>query len=385
MFFDEELFGDHVSVKSSSSATSEDAGAGAEAASVRDDPVGGSASASNGSSSAGRRKRGSRGGRAVTAARDKATSEKRWRSGAVPAAPTFSGDVETDPFCLRHYRRRLHRWVAITKEYLPPSEQALRALEQLRGDAEVELEEIDDSRYNCAEGIKLLLEDLEVSFGEKELFRQGGVIREFEGVTRLQGESVTAFVRRFRLLERKLLENKIPSYPEQARVIKLLDGLRLGEKSTSSLLLAAGNRYEMDRIQDAIKIQCPAGMSVTGLPRGRPDFRKRAASTPSTATSSSRSSTSSRPTRSSRPSRRWSQSNADWYNENDGEDNGEEDLDDIPEGNETFEGNEDEHNDDDQYEEDYDYVDIKDGENRPSRSVSGILRSRTRFLRLPRL
>ena len=278
MRFDDELFGDHVSVDTSSLDSSGEADAGAEAASVRDVPVDGSAGASNGSSSAGKRRRGSRGGRAVAAARDKAATEKRWRSGAVPAAPAFNGDVETDPFCLRHYRRRLHRWVAITKEDLPPSEQALRALEQLRGDAETKLEEIDDARYNCPEGITLLLEDLEVSFGEKELFRQGGVIREFEGITRLQGESVTAFVRRCRLLERKLLENKVPSYPEQARVIKLLDGLRLDEKSTASLLLAAGNRYEMSRIQDAIKIQCPAGMSITGLPRGRPDLRRRTTS-----------------------------------------------------------------------------------------------------------
>ena len=59
-------------------------------------------------------------------------------------------------------------------------------------------------------------------------------------------------------------------------MIKLLDGLRLDEKATASLLLAAGNRYEMSLIQDAIKIQYPAGMSITGLPRGRPDFRKRA-------------------------------------------------------------------------------------------------------------
>ena len=190
-------------------------------------------------------------------------------------------------YCLRHYRRRLLRWVNITKEYLPPGEQALRALEQLKGEAETELEEISDTRYNCPEGIELLLKDLEVSFGEKELFRQGGVIREFEGITRLQGESVTAFVRRFRLLERKLTENRVPAYPEPARVIKRLDGLRLDEKSTSSLLLAAGNPYEMSAIQDAIKIQYPAGMSITGLPRGRPDLRKRPAAS---STSSSRAS-----------------------------------------------------------------------------------------------
>lgn len=155
----------------------------------------------------------------------------------------------------------------ITKEYLPANEQALRAREQLKGEAELELEETPDSRYDDPDGINRLLSDLEQSFGERELFRQGGVIREFESVSRLQGESVTQFVRRFRLLERKLQDNRVPEYPEEARVIKLLDGLRLDERSTSALLLAAGNRYNMKLIQEAIRIQYPPGMSVTGIPK----------------------------------------------------------------------------------------------------------------------
>ncbi|CAE7314402.1 unnamed protein product, partial [Symbiodinium sp. CCMP2592] len=176
--------------------------------------------------------------------------------------------IEAQPYCLRHYRRRLMRWVRITREFLPPNEQALRALEQLRGEAKQEFEEIDDSRFDHPDGISRLLADLEVSFGEREIFRQGGSIREFESIGRMQGESITAFVRRFRLLERKLADNKVPPYPEQARVIKLLDGLRLDEKSASALLLAAGNKYDMKAILEAIRIQYPAGMSVTGVPKG---------------------------------------------------------------------------------------------------------------------
>ena len=222
-----------------------------------------------------RRRRGSRGGTSNRSGRDgRAASEKRWRSGEVPTPPCFDGDIDSDPYCLRHYRRKLWRWVRITKEFLPPNEQALRAREQLRGEAEIEFEEVDDSRFDCENGIQVLLDDLEVSFGEKELFRQGGVIREFESIGRLQGESVHAFVRRFRLTERKLQDNRVHQYPEEARVIKLLDGLRLDERSTASLLLAAGNQYKMQLILDAIRIQYPAGMSITGLPLGSKDKHK---------------------------------------------------------------------------------------------------------------
>ena len=160
-------------------------------------------------------------------------SQKKWRSGHIPAPPNFTGDIESDPFCLRHYTRALRRWTTITKEYLPKNEQALRALDALSGDAALELEEIDDSRYNHPNGIDTLLEDLRVSFGEKEVFRKGGLIREFESMVRGQGESVTAFVRRFRLMERKLQDAKIPQYPSETRAVKLLDGLRLDERATS--------------------------------------------------------------------------------------------------------------------------------------------------------
>lgn len=228
----------------------------------------GSNSVSN--SSTRRRKRGTRGSGSShhgSQSNLQGGQTKRWRSGQIPLAPVFEGDIEADPYCLRHYRRRLMRWVMITKEYLPANEQALRAREQLKGEAELELEETPDSRYDDPDGINRLLSDLEQSFGERELFRQGGVIREFESVSRLQGESVTQFVRRFRLLERKLQDNRVPEYPEEARVIKLLDGLRLDERSTSALLLAAGNRYNMKLIQEAIRIQYPPGMSVTGIPK----------------------------------------------------------------------------------------------------------------------
>ncbi|CAE7943224.1 PSMC3, partial [Symbiodinium necroappetens] len=119
-------------------------------------------------------------------------------------------------------------------EFLPPNEQALRALEKLTGEAEIEFEEVPDDRFDKPDGITILLADLDKAIG------------------RMQGESINAFIRRFRLLERKLADNKVPEYPEQARVIKLLDGLRLDEKATAAVLLAAGNRYCMKDVVEAL-------------------------------------------------------------------------------------------------------------------------------------
>ena len=214
------------------------------------------------SSSQSTRRRGRRG-----SGHGSSEKQKKWRSGHIPPPPQFSGDLEADPYCWRHYARSLRRWCLITSEYLPRSEQALRALDALVGEAAQEVEEIPDTRYFREDGIDVLLKDLEAAFGEREVYRRGGLIREFESLTRLQGESVDAFVRRYKLYERKLKDAKIPTYPSETRAVKLLDGLRLSEQATAHLLLAAGNKYDMDAILNAIKVQYPAGLTPTGLAR----------------------------------------------------------------------------------------------------------------------
>ncbi|CAK9000573.1 Retrovirus-related Pol polyprotein from transposon RE1 (Retro element 1) (AtRE1) [Includes: Protease RE1 [Durusdinium trenchii] len=181
--------------------------------------------------------------------------QKKWRSGHIPPPPAFAGDVEGDPYCLRHYRRALERWCLITAEYLPKSEQALRALDSLTGDAALEVEEIPDSKYFRDDGIEVLLKDLEAAFGEREIYRRGC------------RASVDAFVRRYKLYERKLQDAKVAAYPSETRAVKLLDGLRMSEQATSQLLLAARNRYDMDAILNALKVQYPPGLTLTGLAR----------------------------------------------------------------------------------------------------------------------
>ena len=211
-FFDDDLFdfnGADVSEAGSAESASLDdgppAGAAEDGSAPGDDQ--GLARQSQGR----RRKRGSRSGTSSSGR----SHEKKWRSGAAPAPPQFDGDMERDPYCMRHYRRRLMRWVGITREFMPPNEQALRALKQLSG--ELEFEEIEDERFDHEDGISRLLKDLGFAFGEREIFKQGGVIRESMG--RMQGESINAYIRCFRLLERKLADNKIPEYPEQAWAI----------------------------------------------------------------------------------------------------------------------------------------------------------------------
>ena len=181
-------------------------------------------------------------------------------------APAFKGDLDVNLYCLRHYKIRLLRWIRLTKEFLPGNEQALRARDRIEDDAENELAEYDDARYDKTDGIKQLLDDLEEPFGEKEMFTRGGDIRSYESISRSQGESVHVFTKRFKRLERKLKKCSITAYPEEARAIKLLDGLCLDERSTLTILNAACNKYQVAPILQALSIHYPANMTVTGMP-----------------------------------------------------------------------------------------------------------------------
>lgn len=51
------------------------------------------------------------------------------------------------------------------------------------------------------------------------------------------------------------MDAQLPQYPEETRAVKLLDGLKLDERSTAQLLLAAGNRYNFQALLDAIRAQ----------------------------------------------------------------------------------------------------------------------------------
>ncbi|CAJ1460240.1 unnamed protein product [Effrenium voratum] len=99
--------------------------------------------------------------------RSRSTRRRRTSSWIYFGQELFDKLSQAPPRQQRKYRRILSRRVTI-KEYLPANKQALRGLDSLTGAAALELEE--------------------------EVFRKGGIIREYESLTRLQGESVNAYV-----------------------------------------------------------------------------------------------------------------------------------------------------------------------------------------------
>ena len=131
---------------------------------LKDDVVGSPSSPPSVTSSV-RRRRGQRGGETEK------KGEKKWRSGQIPPPPEFDGGTGSNPFGLRIYKRSLERWCRITREFLPPNEQALRAIL-------LDFKDVSDDMFDAHNGTDVLFQALDKHFGEKELYRRGGVIRE---------------------------------------------------------------------------------------------------------------------------------------------------------------------------------------------------------------
>ena len=191
----------------------------------------------------------------------------RYRGGKIPYAPGFDGDTDKDPRCYKKWLRSIEIWRRLATPCAPPGELSLRLLERLSGDAADLIEYNDPLEYDHVDGIQKLIKEMEV-FDQKPVHEIGGVVRRYENIARAQGESITKFIRRLGKLEKELYAKGFKDYPEYARVVKLLDGCKIDERSMQIVLGSAGNRYEWQAIRTALEVHYPPGRTLSGHERG---------------------------------------------------------------------------------------------------------------------
>ena len=190
-------------------------------------------------SSAGRRNRGTRGGRNQTSPKQHGGVSK-YRTGPMPMAPPYDGDVEKDPKGYDRYVRRVEIWRFMAKDFAPPEELALKLLEKLDKDAADEFEHELVLTFAVPDGIDKILARLSV-FKTKQIHASSDVIRKFEHLARDPGESIHKHIRHFKNVERELRKYSFERYLEYARCVKLLDGSKLSEEALRTVLTSAGN------------------------------------------------------------------------------------------------------------------------------------------------
>ena len=150
------------------------------------------------------RRRPRRANREEAPAKGNGKGPKKYRGGAIAPAPPFGGAIEpSEPRAFERWERALTIWERTHADRAPPNELALLALGALTGTASLEVEDTPIERYDCADGLDNLKQDMAV-FREKETMLKTELVREYENITRQSGEHIYAFLLRFIRLERRL-------------------------------------------------------------------------------------------------------------------------------------------------------------------------------------
>ena len=133
----------------------------------------------------------------------------KWRGGAPPAAPTFSGDRKADPRCWEHWRDSVDAWKFRVKHYLPLPEAALLLRDSVTGEALKEIITEPPMTWATDDGIERLVDSMKAPFGEQEIFHTGDLLAAYERIRRGNGEKLHSYCTRYVRVERALKQVKI--------------------------------------------------------------------------------------------------------------------------------------------------------------------------------
>ena len=203
--------------------------------------------------------------------------EGKWRGGTCPKAPEFDGDIEKDVACLRTWKKEIKIWRMRARHHLPPNELAIDLLQALKGRAKREVENLDPEDFNVEDGIEKLIAVFEVTCKEQVVIRQSIAIKKYEELSRQPSQSITKYLAVWRDAESHLKSAGIMGYPDEVRASRLLEGAKIGDYARQLVLNSAGNRYDAEKIAEALATHFPAwtpGKSIRSSTGTRPPAQK---------------------------------------------------------------------------------------------------------------
>eukprot|EP00435_Cladocopium_sp_Y103_P029729 s4082_g7.t1 len=151
------------------------------------------------------------------------------------AVPEFSGEDDKDGLVTRGYLRKVAAWQRMTR--LRPNKQALALYNNLTGRAWRDAEELDLALLDSTNGVSVFTTWISEKYLDKEVVKE---IRDFN-------QEYDRQVSRLKEIGCNL--------PDLCLAWLYLDKLRLDNSAELSLLSSTGNKYELNKLQDAAVIQ----------------------------------------------------------------------------------------------------------------------------------
>ena len=106
--------------------------------------------------------------------------------------------------CLRKVQEKIAIWQLQMKAYATPKEQALLVYNSLTGEPEQELEHMAIDDFYVEDGVQRILQKLQRPLEQRVIYQKRRFLQDFEQIRRYQGETMRAYVLRFRRVQRSL-------------------------------------------------------------------------------------------------------------------------------------------------------------------------------------
>ncbi|CAL1128378.1 unnamed protein product [Cladocopium goreaui] len=183
----------------------------------------------------------------------------RWRGGTPPHPPTWSYDKD-DLRAYNKYVKKVEIWMLQVAPYMTKKEAALQLYGALQGEAEQELEHTPVSEIYCDDGVQKILSALQAPMEQKQIYQKRRYLHEFENLRRNHGETLRAYVNRFRRVQRSLRSVGIEvsyTYDSESLGARLLDRSGLSHEQQRMLLVGTSQSLAFDQLAEAMVLQFP--------------------------------------------------------------------------------------------------------------------------------
>ncbi|CAK9090716.1 unnamed protein product [Durusdinium trenchii] len=183
----------------------------------------------------------------------------KWKSGQYPPVPVWKYDIQ-DMRAFAKYKKKIAIWQLQMKAYASPKDQALLVYNSLTGEPEQELEHVPIDEIYVDTGVQKILELLQRPFEQRVIYQKRRFLQDFEQMRRYAGESMRAYVLRFRRVQRSLTAvgvNLAATFDGEALGSRLLDRSGLSHADQRLVLVGTQQSLEFEAIAECLVLHWP--------------------------------------------------------------------------------------------------------------------------------
>ena len=183
----------------------------------------------------------------------------RWRGGAPPQPPIWRYDKD-DLRAYSKYVKKIDIWKLQVAPFMSRKEMALALYNSLQGEAEQELEYTPIEEFYVDDGVEKIVAALKGPMEQKAVYQKRKFLNEFENIRRYAGETMRSYVNRFRRTQRCLKSVGVDvslTYDQESMGSRLLDRSGLSQEGQRLILVGTQQKLDFELVVESMMLQYP--------------------------------------------------------------------------------------------------------------------------------